>query len=169
MCFLTFSGFENKHNNEFECVGDQRKKRRRFLVKKNPKPFNQKRRLYARTYFYVGFLFISDMCTNVVYVVNVPVSSHVVMVKSTVRLLLGKGGWSFNCIMLTIMLEAEKTRTEKLAQKRRRMKAFYQQLQQASVFTCQTCKRMCHWRVGLAKMPKRIQRTLPHRLPKTDG
>lgn len=55
------------------------------------------------------------MGANVVYVVNVPVSSHVVMFKSTVRLLLGKGGWSFNCIALTILLEAEKTRTEKLA------------------------------------------------------
>ena len=33
-----------------------------FLSKK-PKPFNQKRRLSARTYFYVGFLFISDMRT----------------------------------------------------------------------------------------------------------
>lgn len=90
-------------------------KKATFSCQKNPKPFNQKRRLSARTYFYVGFLFISDMRTNVVYVVNVPVSSHVVMVKSTVRLLLGKGGWSFNCIMLTILLEAEKTRTEKLA------------------------------------------------------
>lgn len=55
------------------------------------------------------------MGANVVYVVNAPVSSHVIMFKSTVRLLLGKGGWSFNCITLTILLEAEKTRTEKLA------------------------------------------------------
>lgn len=63
----------------------------------------------------LAFFFTSDMGANVVYVVNVPVSSHVVMFKSTVRLLLGKGGWSFNCITLTILLEAEKTRTEKLA------------------------------------------------------
>ena len=55
------------------------------------------------------------MGANVVYVVNVPVSSHVIMFKSTVRLLLGKVGWSCNCITLTILLEAEKTRTEKLA------------------------------------------------------
>lgn len=86
-----------------------------FLSKKT-QTVQSKRRLSARTYFYVFYVFFtSDMGANVVYVVNVPVSSHVVMFKSTVRLLLGKGGWSFNCIALTILLEAEKTRTEKLA------------------------------------------------------
>ena len=85
-----------------------------FLSKK-PKPFNQNAAYLLALIFMLAFFFTSDMGANVVYVVNVPVSSHVVMFKSTVRLLLGKGGWSFNCIALTILLEAEKTRTEKLA------------------------------------------------------
>ena len=85
-----------------------------FLSKK-PKPFNQNAAYLLALIFMLAFFFTSDMGANVVYVVNVPVSSHVIMFKSTVRLLLGKVGWSFNCITLTILLEAEKTRTEKLA------------------------------------------------------